>query len=189
MDYYKAAKSNVIEEIKNLIRNGEKFSVTLDEYLSIRNKRYLIVNLRALEKLYCLGTITITGSVSTERVTEILVEKMEEFEINLKTDIIAVVSDGDSAMVTLGQNIDALHLLCLAHGMHLAVCDVLYYNQKKLDECENSDDDEEPTETDEEYAEFKMDLVKKANHFPVMYQRHIKLMPTWYETVRRDGHL
>ena len=37
----------------------------------------------------------------------------------------AATTDGASVMVKFGKSILPIHLLCLAHGIHLAVCDFL----------------------------------------------------------------
>lgn len=44
--------------------------------------------------------------------------------------MVACVTDGASVMVKLGKLINCEYHLCYAHGMHLAVCDVLYKNKK-----------------------------------------------------------
>lgn len=41
-------------------------------------------------------------------------------------------------MIKVGKLIDAEHQLCFAHGIHLAVCDVLYSKKTVHCECESS---------------------------------------------------
>lgn len=44
----------------------------------------------------------------------------------LETDIVAITKDGAKVMVKMGRQLPFTHQLCIAHGLHLAVMDVLY---------------------------------------------------------------
>jgi hypothetical protein len=73
----------------------------------------------------------------------------------LETDVVAIVTDGPNIMLKVGKLIAAEHQVCFAHGIHLAVCDILY-NKKNLDESKNEsaiaslDDDDEADENVED---------------------------------------
>ncbi|UYV60502.1 hypothetical protein LAZ67_1001339 [Cordylochernes scorpioides] len=77
---------------------GQLFSITLDEWTSIRSKRYQNINIHSRTKLL-------------------------EFGIDFKTYIVCVTTDGCPMMVKLGHIIGPLQQLCYAHGLHLAVMD------------------------------------------------------------------
>ena len=53
---------------------------------------------------------------------------MSEFSLSLSRNIVAVVTDGASAMVNL-DGVDCDHQLRYAHAKHLPVCDVSYRKQ------------------------------------------------------------
>lgn len=42
------------------------------------------------------------------------------------TDIVSITTDGAKVMVKMGRQLPIIHQLCMAHGLHLAVMDVLY---------------------------------------------------------------
>ena len=62
-----------------------------------------------------------------ETAVEAVQNKLSEFGLDLEKHVVACVTDGASVMVKFGKIIDWDHQLCYAHGIHLAVCDVLYH--------------------------------------------------------------
>ena len=72
--------------------------------------------------------------------------RLKQFKVDLDKDIIAVVSDRASVMISFGSKISPLHFQCQAHGVQLAVCDVLY--KKKKPKQKGKNEDEEHMETD-----------------------------------------
>ncbi|KAL0852108.1 hypothetical protein ABMA28_000348 [Loxostege sticticalis] len=83
-----------------------------------------------------------------ETCIRLLKTKLFEFELSLDRDIVAITTDGGSAMCKVGCNVEAFHQICLAHGIHLGVSDVLYRKatDTEYDENETSDDDESEDE-------------------------------------------
>lgn len=80
--FFEEAKQKTISEIK-LLKVG-KFSVTLDEWSSLKNRRYLNVNIHAPNgKFFNLGLKKINGSCPAEKVEQLLVEKLYEFDLRL----------------------------------------------------------------------------------------------------------
>ena len=67
---YEIVTTNIKNEIKALLKDGEKFSVSLDEYSSLRNRRYLNINIHTAGKHWNLGMITIVGRMTAERIVE-----------------------------------------------------------------------------------------------------------------------
>ena len=65
-----------------------------------------------------------------EKAVEAVQNKLSEFGLEVEKHVVACVTDGACAMVKFGKIIDCDQQLCYAHGIHLAVCDVLY---RKMD--------------------------------------------------------
>ena len=55
-----------------------------------------------------------------------MIAKLLEFKVSLDSHIVALVSDGAAMLRKMGHKIHAEHHVCLAHGVHLAVIEVLY---------------------------------------------------------------
>ena len=127
------------DEISSDISDGKRFSVSLDEYTSLSNRRYMNVNLHSRDKFWNLGMIGLKGSMTAENIFAVLRSKLVEFGVEIEKHIINVVTDGASVMVKFGKNIPCHHTLCYAHTVHLAVCDVLYSKSELLVEGEDDD--------------------------------------------------
>lgn len=130
-DFYQQVKSKTIEELNAMKAEGCKFGSTLDEWTSIRNRRYLNVNLHSLNgRCFNLGLIRIPGSCPAEEVERLFWIKLQEFGMN-KEDVIGCTSDGARVMIKFARMLDAIHQLCFNHGIHLGVIDVIV--EKKSD--------------------------------------------------------
>ena len=115
-------KHDMAKEIEAMIQCCKRFSASLAEYTSIKNRRLASVK----DKYYSLEMVSIDGSLNAACATELLREKLLEFKVSLDSHIVAMVSDGAAMMLKMGHEILAEHQVCLAHGMHLAVIEVLY---------------------------------------------------------------
>lgn len=107
---------------------GTKFSVTLDEWTSAANRRYMNVNLHHSTGFWNLGLKRVKGSFSAELCLSLLKSKLDDFDVNFDRDVFGLVTDGASVMKRFGRISGKKHALCLAHGIHLAVVEVLYKN-------------------------------------------------------------
>ena len=105
---------------------GTQFSLSFDEWTSTTNKRYMNINVYIPNKHWNLGLIRVYGSMNAEKCIDVLKTRLKEHNINIDTDIVAIVTDGPNVMVRVGKIIETEHHLCLVHGIQLAVCDVLY---------------------------------------------------------------
>ncbi|GBP18388.1 hypothetical protein EVAR_14781_1 [Eumeta japonica] len=131
MNYSKKIKKQVTSELKHLKSAGERFSLSFDEWTSMSidfnvNKRYMALNVHSYKKFWNLGLVPIYGNMTAENCLRILNERLSKFDISLETDIVAIVTDGPNVMIKVGRLVCAEQQLCLAHGINLAVCDVLY---------------------------------------------------------------
>ncbi|GBP18471.1 hypothetical protein EVAR_93876_1 [Eumeta japonica] len=70
----------------------------------------------------------------------ILKERLSKFDISLETDIVAIVTDAPNVMIKVGRLVCGEQQLCLAHGVNLAVCDVLYKKHTYLQHSPTLDD-------------------------------------------------
>ena len=117
----------VSTELQQLRKMGKHFSVTFDEWTSVRNRRYMCVNVHADgPKFWSLGLVRVWGSMPSEKCIELLRCRLTAFGLNLDTDIVAICTDGASVMCRVGKLLSAEHQQCIVHGIHLAVQDVLY---------------------------------------------------------------
>ncbi len=119
-----------MQEIAEKVKKGERFSISLDEYTSLRNRRYVNINLHALILFWNLGMVRIIGSLPAHKTVELVEKKLSDFSLNMKSNVIASVTDGASVMLKFERISHSEHQQCFAHGLHLAVCDVLYKKWK-----------------------------------------------------------
>ena len=146
------------EEVKRSIHisksKGAYFSLTLDEWTSVQNKRYLNINIHGNDSFWNLGLIRIRGRFSSEACSNVIVHKLNEFGVNFEKDIVAITTDGCSMMKKLGRSIASLHQLCYAHGLQLVIQDTFY--QKHNEDIEifsdgsGTDDEDNTTALDDD---------------------------------------
>ena len=83
-------------------------------------------------------------SCGAEKILQLLEKQLADFEItNMQISVVSIVFDGASVIKKLGKISQLNHQLCYAHGVHLAVCDVLTKNRSVnhiADEDYNYDD-------------------------------------------------
>ena len=90
-------------------------------------------------------------------------EILADFSLIPEKHIIACVTDGASVMKKFGYLFDALHQQCYAHGIHLAVCDVLYKKQTPFSTSDSTNEDAREVqstndEEDDELSENNEDI-------------------------------
>ena len=129
MDHGVRVRSFVSGEIQQLKKQGHRFSLTFDEWTSNRNRRYMCINVHSNTQFWSLGMIRVHGSMPAEKCVELLQQKLSDFGLNLTEDIVCISTDGASVMTKVGKLIKADQQLCFAHGIQLAVLDVLYNHQ------------------------------------------------------------
>ena len=70
---FKIIKENFSKQFTNLILNGTRFTISIDEYSSRRNRRFMNINLQINEKFWNLGMQRIIGSMPAERVVDLVI--------------------------------------------------------------------------------------------------------------------
>jgi hypothetical protein len=135
-------RSYVMTKLAERKTKGQKFSIIFDEWTSNRNPRYMIINVHEQGPMFwSLGLVGVSGSMPAERYIELLEKKLATFDLSLSEDIVATCTDGASVMCKAGRLIEAEQPLCYAHGIQLAVLDVLYKNKynKRVDSDDVAD--------------------------------------------------
>lgn len=149
--YFESAKKEVIERIGEL--KAQKFSLTLDEWTSIRNRRYLNINIHSNSTFFNLGLILISGKCPAEEIERLTEIKLNEFNLSM-TDIVAATIDGAAVMVKFGRSISAMHQQCYNHAFHLPIVDVIFKKKGEVAVAEPAYldymDDDEDSENDED---------------------------------------
>lgn len=148
LSFYNQKRDEAAQLLKSQRDIGQKFSVSLDEWTSCAKKRYINVNVHSVDLgVINLGLIRVHGSATAEACKNLLEQKLEEVDLCLKNDVVAVVTDGASVMLKFGRLIGKHHQLCLAHGIHLAVVQSLY---AFTPDNRSDSDDEYDADTEEE---------------------------------------
>jgi hypothetical protein len=82
---------------KNL-KNGQRYSITLDEWTDNSTKRYMNVTLHDANEAFVLGHTQINGSCNSSKTKVLIEKKLAEFGISLSKHIIASTHDGAAVM-------------------------------------------------------------------------------------------
>lgn len=114
-------------------KKGMGFSLSFYEWTSVRNRRYMVINVHEFEeKFWCLGLVRVYVTMPAEKCVKHLRERLDQFELNLDRDIVGICTDGASVMGKVGKLISAEHQKCWAHGVHLAVHNVIYKAKRRV---------------------------------------------------------
>lgn len=148
-DFYCEAKAKTMQEIHERVAEGQSVSLTLDEWTSVSNERYININTHFTDGVMInLGLVMVTGSLPADKILEIVKEVLADFGFK-PNDVFGATTDGAMVMVKFGRLSGYWHQLCYNHGLHLAVCDVLYKKLSEEPEVEDeSDDDDGDAEED-----------------------------------------
>jgi hypothetical protein len=170
MKFFDEKKVETMVLIKKKIENDEKFTITVDEWTDIAMRRYLNVTLQSVDTQFVLGLVPIIESCTSEKTEELVFERLLEYGVNFKRDVIASTHDGASVMVKYGRIISAESQCCFNHAIHLSVVEIFYIKRKPSgtnstvvdysdseDEERDDDDDNENEDIDESgmFAEFR----------------------------------
>ena len=126
LQYGDKIRKQIVTELSERIARGELFSLTFDEWTSLKNRRFMNVNVHSYDNVFWnLGLVRIKGSMPAEKCITYLQNTLKEFSIAIE-NIISITTDGAAAMKKVGRLLDVNHQLCLAHGIQLSVIKVLY---------------------------------------------------------------
>lgn len=152
-DEYEKKKKLYVSFFDEAKKKGEKFSITLDEWVSSRQRRYMNINVHdKTGKVLNLGLVRIIGSCNSAKIHLTVDDHLKIFHLSFERDIVATTNDGCSVMVKYGRECPAEVQLCLNHGLHLAVSNTFYckktknnsdyFDNEAEDDSDNNEDDE-----------------------------------------------
>ena len=124
IQYGQQIRQKHIRKLANLKLEGNKFALTLDEWTSLGNRRYLNINVHGKGYLLNIGLVRIKGSFSPEICSDAISNRLSEFSLDVCTDIVAITTDGCAMMKKLGRIIPPFQQLCYAHGLQLVIQDL-----------------------------------------------------------------
>ncbi|GBP55622.1 hypothetical protein EVAR_35857_1 [Eumeta japonica] len=160
----------VKEDLLKLKNEDYRFTVTLDEWTSGINRRFLNVNVHTVINCqptdWNIGLARIFGSMSSESCVQLLKEKLSEFDLSLDNDIVGITTDGASVMKKVGRLIEPLQQLCYAHGVQLGITDVIY---KKTVQSNPEEEFEDPELNTNRSAEEEEVLGDNPDNYDGLY--------------------
>lgn len=124
--HFETIKSDIKQQIQVMITNREKFSLTLDEWTSVKMRKYLNINIHAHDGTWFnLGLVRISGRADAKTLQDLVRAHLSSFGISFDKDIVACTSDGAAVMVKFGHESPTIMQLCYNHAIHLAVLDTI----------------------------------------------------------------
>lgn len=150
LEYYEQQESSMVSKLQTIISSDGKFSLTLDEWTSLKNRRYLNINLHSDDgTVFNLGLVFIPGKCGAVEVRDMVLKHLDKFGLKLERHIVACTTDGAAVMQKFGRESPTEMMLCINHAMHLAVIDVIYKRKTTVvDEDKTYEDIEEQCDED-----------------------------------------
>ncbi|CAG5019360.1 unnamed protein product [Parnassius apollo] len=156
LELYDNTKNALIRLLKEVKSQNKRFTMTFDEWTSTRNKRYMNINIHSKDlepaNYKNLGLVRIKCSMPADVGTQLIQQHLSNFGLSLE-DIVAFTTDGASVMVKMGKNFDGHNQLCFAHGIQLAVLDVLYKSKNQSTPNPNPEQQDKELDYDSEDSE------------------------------------
>ena len=151
LKYGKSIKEKIAEELAGI--RSQCFSLTFDEWISVKNRRYVCLNLHIQRKFWNLWLIRVHRSLSAESCVELINKRLIQYGLNIDRDIIRIITDDASVMQNLGWVIKCHQQLCFAHAIQLGVIDVLYKKKHYIVESPTNITHATETDSDDEIEE------------------------------------
>ena len=109
------------KKISELLQQGKRFGVTLDESTRMGNRKFLNINVHTANVFINIGMIRMSGSSNAETMNDRLHQRLSSYGVDLKRHVVGFTSDAASTNLKLGRlNPQLLHNQCLLHATHLA---------------------------------------------------------------------
>ncbi|XP_073817273.1 zinc finger BED domain-containing protein 4-like [Musca autumnalis] len=144
--HFTEVKSCMKIDIESMLNKRQRFSLVMDEWTSIKHRKYLNICLLGDEKTFFnLGMIYIPGKSGANEIRDLLDYRLQEYGISLENQIVATITDGPNVMKKIVNNSPANGIFCLSHAIHLAVTDVFY----KKPTAEHPDSDSSVSDGDD----------------------------------------
>ncbi|KAG5677009.1 hypothetical protein PVAND_006797 [Polypedilum vanderplanki] len=164
---YIEKKAKTILLIKQKIDAGTKFSMTVDEYTTIRGRRFFGVNIHTSDDKVTIktGLVRIIGSCTAEDMVLSMRQHLNDFGLDINKDIVGSTQDGAAVNKKFIRLVDIIGQFCLNHALHLGVCDTLYKkNTLDIDDLNLANDEIDETDFYDDSLEFSVDEVEDVNY-------------------------
>ena len=103
LNFAKLVREKIKDEISELLSSKQFFTVTMDGWTSVANKKYANINIHTKGKFFNLGLIRMNGSAPAEVCFDILSKTLAESGISLNEDVVSVTTDGAAVMKKMGK--------------------------------------------------------------------------------------
>ena len=130
ISFYNQEKINLKNRLQKLISQNTKFNITLDEWKSINDSKFLNIVLYSQQQIFNLGLCRLEGGTTSESILNIVLSKLSEFGLNLSQHIAVQTFDGANYMVKYGRLSGIPYTLCINHALHLAILKTIKQNQE-----------------------------------------------------------
>lgn len=144
IEQFLKVKSDIKHDIEAKLNDKCRFSLVMDEWTSIKNRRYLNICVYESEKTFHnLGMVYIPGKCGAFEIRNLMETRLSDYNINFKKHIVATITDGPNVMKKFVKESPVEGIFCLSHGLHLAVVDVFYKKtlEPSIVDSESSDED------------------------------------------------
>ncbi|GBP20687.1 hypothetical protein EVAR_16560_1 [Eumeta japonica] len=150
LEYYEQQESSKVSKLQAIISSDGKFSLTLDDWTSLKNRRYLNINLHSDDgTVFNLELVFMPGKCSAVGMRDMVLKQLDKFGLNLECYIVACTTDGAAVMQKFGKESPTKMMLCINHALHLTVIDVICKRKTTIvDEDKTYEDIEEQCDED-----------------------------------------
>ncbi|KAI6648647.1 hypothetical protein LOD99_8004 [Oopsacas minuta] len=133
MQYGQQIRQKNTRKLANLKSEGNKFGLTLHEWTSLGNRRYRYLNINVYGRGYLinLGLVRLKGIFTAEISSDAISNKLSEFGLDYRPDIVGIATNGCAMMKKLVRIIPPFQQLCYAHGLQLVLQDIFYRSKPK----------------------------------------------------------
>jgi len=122
-----------------------------------------------------LGMIRVDGSLPAERAKQLTKNCLISLGLSSERDIFGAVTDGVSVMKKFGCLQAFEHQVCVNHGLHLAVTQVIYKRNDHVDDKNEEEDKlEESEECEDDEEEDCASLFEEATDQPLQIEDQFK---------------
>jgi hypothetical protein len=145
LTYAEKITNEMKQQLQSSLAEGHRFSLSTDEWTSVSSHRFININIHCGKgNIINLGVVRVRGAITAAVYRAFIERRLQTFGISLKEHIVACTTDGASVMRRMGSDIGCEHQMCLAHCVHLAVCDVIYakVGEDQGSSSETDDEDE-----------------------------------------------
>ncbi len=195
LEDYEDKKRNMVNMIEKKLSEGCKFSMSIDEYTTVRRRRYFGINLHegGGKNTLKTGIVRIFGSCDALKMVEAVKDHLNTFGICLKKDIVGSTQDGAAVNKKFIKNAEVLGQFCFNHAIHLAVCDTLYAKNKILDskfseseEIDGEENDEYDDAADLEFIDFETEE-EEINHHDIL--KNVRKLAKYFRSSPTRNHV